>query len=120
MDEVARERAASAHRRLDGINGQIRRLGDEMAVTRETLHGELDATREGIYEVLTPLTNEVASLKTAFKIVGTIALAVLTATLSAVVLLLTRHPQQPTPRKAVHTVGVGKRDQRVADRLASP
>jgi len=35
MDEVARERASAAHRRLDGINGQIKDVREEIAGVRE-------------------------------------------------------------------------------------
>lgn len=50
MDEVARERASSAHRRLDGINGQIGGLRDEIADLRVDVAKV--QTRTGIYAAI--------------------------------------------------------------------
>lgn len=71
VDELARERAAVAHSRLDTINGQIAKLAEHQGETRA----------------------DVASLKTMAKIGGAVAMALLTATLALMVAILTRHPE---------------------------
>lgn len=110
VDELARERAAAAHKRLDGINGQI----------------------AGVNEKLSPMQTDVASLKTMARIGGAVAMALLVATLSLLVAVLTRHTPAPgaapqgTPR-VENTTGrypavplLAARERGAHGRLAAP
>lgn len=94
VDDVARERASSAHRRLDGYNGQIARLGDEVSETREGLYAAIGT----LHDRQNDTNIELAKVKTRAGIMAAIGAALATcvvAPLLVYVLVSLLHLNQP-------------------------
>lgn len=118
MDEVARERAQAAHKRLDGINGQIARLADEQAKTREGIYDALGKLWDAHSEVATSVAEMNGRFGTAMKVAGAIGLAML-ALLGSLLAYTVTHRPQAAPRNTTRKVEKATEVPGVGGRLAS-
>ena len=116
MDETrevaleARIQAANAHARLDGINGQITRLGDEQAQARVDMAQEF-----GVVKV------ELAKVKTRVGVYAAVGAFLASAVIAPVAVALTIHYATPqtTPAKTPSSAVADRHDVSVADAVPS-
>lgn len=118
MDEVARERAQAAHQRLDGINGQIARLADEQAKTREGIYDAIGKLWDEHAKVAQSVARMDGRFGTAMKVAGAIGVAML-ALLGSLLAYTVTHSHQAAPRNATERVEKPTGSRGVGERLAS-
>jgi hypothetical protein len=114
----AQASSSSAHLRLDGINGQISRLGDEMQQTREGLHDEIDS----VHEKLNATREDVVAVKTKAGVMAAVGAFVVSALVAPVAVALTLRyaTPDPAPRKTDSATSMSQNELRVAGDTSVP